>query len=72
MSDSMTDIRNVQGGLLNADEAAAWLKVSKNVLYTLPIRKVKFAKQIVRYDVKDLQFFADTHGDTEPLRKKTG
>jgi len=54
-------------GLLTKEEAAAWLRVSPRALAKLPIRRVKIGRKIVRYDVKDLQQFADLNGDRDRL-----
>jgi hypothetical protein len=58
----------IQPGLLTTRQAAAWLGVSVRTLNGLGIRQVRFGERIVRYDVRDLQQFADLHGDRQPMR----
>jgi hypothetical protein len=58
----------IRSGLLTIREAAAWLGVSVRTFNGLGIRQVRFGQRIVRYDVRDLQQFADLHGDRQPLR----
>jgi len=54
-------------GLLTKEEAAAWLRVSPRALAKLPIRRVRISTRVIRYDVKDLQAFADLNGDRDRL-----
>lgn len=63
----MTDNSVVTNGLLKSSEAAEWLKISLRTLANLDIRRVKIGK-CVRYDVRDLQLYADLHGDRPPVR----
>lgn len=58
-------------GLLTTQQAAAWMGVSYRTFVTLGIRQVRFGERLVRYDVRDLQQFADLHGD-RPRLEKTG
>lgn len=58
----------LQPGLLTTKQAAEWLGISIRTLAGLGIRQVRFGERIVRYDVRDLQQFADLHGDRQPLR----
>lgn len=58
----------IQPGLLTIAQAAQWLGVSVRTLNGLGIRQVRFGKAIIRYDVRDLQQFADLHGDRQPMR----
>jgi hypothetical protein len=58
----------IQSGLLTTRQAAAWLGVSRTTFLGLGIRQVRFGERIVRYDVRDLQQFADLHGDRQPMR----
>ena len=53
-------------GLLTTDEAAQWLRVSPRTVKSLPLRRVLIGRS-VRYDVKDLQAFADLNGDRDRL-----
>jgi len=53
-------------GLLKPREAAEWLKVSPGLLKKLPIRRVRVGR-LVRYDVRDLQQYADLNGDRDRL-----
>lgn len=55
-------------GLLTPKQAAAWLACSVRTLYNLPIRRVKLGR-LTRYDVRDLQLFADLHGTTDRLTR---
>jgi hypothetical protein len=48
-------------GLLTTEEAARWLRICRRTLYTLAIRRVKIGR-CTRYDVRDLQTYADLHG----------
>ena len=64
----MTDTTRTRQGLLTTRQAAAWLGVSRTTFLTLGIRQVRFGERIVRYDVRDLQQFADLHGDRPSLR----
>jgi len=36
-------------------------------LAKLPIRRVRISTRVIRYDVKDLQAFADLNGDRDRL-----
>lgn len=51
-------------GLLTPRQAAEWLGVSLRTLYNQPIRYVKIGR-LRRYDVADLQAFADLHGNRD-------
>ena len=64
----MTGANGIQPGLLTTKQAAALLGVSRSTFLTLGIRQVRFGERIVRYDVRDLQQFADLHGDRQPMR----
>jgi len=64
----MSGANTIQPGLLTTRQAAAWLGVSRSTFLTLGIRQVRFGERIVRYDVRDLQQFADLHGDRQPMR----
>lgn len=63
----MTDNSAVTNGLLKPRDAAEWLKISLRTLANLDIRRVKIGK-CVRYDVRDLQLYADLHGDRPRMR----
>lgn len=63
------DPRTLTSGLLTAEQAAAWLNISRAQFYKLGLRKIIVSQRCHRYDIKDLQFYADTHGTIEPLRK---
>jgi len=65
----MTNTRQVPAGLLTAEEAAQWMCVSRAHFYKLQIRKIVVGPQCVRYDVRDLQSWADAHGNVDPMRK---
>lgn len=56
-------------GLLTTRQAAEWMGVSPRTFVTLGIRQVRFGQRIVRYDLRDLQQFADLNGDRQPMRK---
>jgi len=64
---AQTQPESLAPGLLTKEEAAAWLRVSPRTLATLAIRRVKITSKILRYDVRDLQQFADLHGDRDRL-----
>jgi flavin reductase (DIM6/NTAB) family NADH-FMN oxidoreductase RutF len=55
-------------GLLTPKQAAAWLACSLRTLYNLPIRRVKIGR-CTRYDVRDLQLYADLHGTIDRLER---
>jgi hypothetical protein len=55
-------------GLLTAKQAAAWLAVSERTLRALQLRKVHVGKRAIRYDVRDLQQYADLNGTRPPMR----
>lgn len=58
----------IQQGLLTTRQAAEWLGVSRTTFLALGIRQIRFGERIVRYDVRDLQQFADLHGDRPSMR----
>jgi hypothetical protein len=58
-------------GLLTTKQAAEWMRVSIRTFNGLGIRQVRFGERIVRYDVRDLQQYADLHGD-RPRLERTG
>jgi hypothetical protein len=55
-------------GLLTPKQAAVWLACSVRTLYNLPIRRVKVGR-LTRYDVRDLQLYADLHGTIDRLER---
>jgi len=55
-------------GLLTPREAASWLSVSLRELYVLDLRYVKIGRSR-RYDLRDLQQFADLNGDRPRLER---
>jgi len=55
-------------GLLTPKQAAKWLACSLRTLYNLPIRRVKVGR-LTRYDVRDLQLYADLHGTIDRLER---
>lgn len=63
------DPRTLTSGLLRAEEAAAWLGVSRAQFYKLKVRQVVLGPQCVRYDVRDLMEFADANGNIDPMRR---
>lgn len=60
--------REIQPGLLTAEQAAAWLNVSRAHFYKLKLRRVVLGPQVIRYDLRDLQAWADANGDVAPMR----
>ena len=58
----------IPNGLLTTQQAAEWMGVSVRTFVTLGIRQIRFGERLVRYDVRDLQQFADLHGDRPPMR----
>lgn len=54
-------------GLLTTKQAAAWLGISVRKFVTLGIRRVRIGRS-VRYDPRDLQQYADLHGDRPSLK----
>ena len=55
-------------GLLSPEQAAEWLGVSRRTIYNLPIRYVKIGRRR-KYDVTDLQAYADLNGSRDRLKR---
>lgn len=65
-----TDPRLLSSGLLTDIEAAAWLGVSRSTFYKLDMRSIEVGgKHCIRYDIKDLQAWADANGNIAPMRR---
>lgn len=56
-------------GLLTTRQAAEWMGISERKFVTLGLRQVRIGERSVRYDMRDLQQYADLNGDRPPLRK---
>lgn len=64
-----TEIKTV--GLLTADEAARWMGISVRKFRSLDLRRVQIGR-CVRYDVRDLQLYADLNGNRTPFNRRLG
>lgn len=61
-------LATLPSGLLTPKEAAAWLGVTTRTLFNLDLRVVKVGR-LNRYDVRDLQQYADMHGNRPRLER---
>ena len=59
----------IKSGLLSPEQAAEWLGVSRRTIYNLPIRYVKIGR-LRKYDLADLQAYADLNGNREHTLKR--